>query len=85
METILGIEAKQMKPTKKHRLAFRMGILGTIFAINKEGKEEYFDYDYKAAKQYAGIVGDGKVNDVRVYFEDYWFVPKKKKAIYIID
>jgi len=59
----MGMQARAMKPTLKHRPAMWGGILGTVYASNGQ-KAEYFDYDYDAAKAFAGVTEEG---DLRMY------------------
>ena len=51
----LGIDARMMKPTKKHEPALWECMLGTVYAMNAEGSSKYFDYDHDAAVEWAGI------------------------------
>lgn len=67
----LGIPARVMKPTLKHRPVIWGGILGTVYASNGV-RTEYFDYDYDAAKEFAGIT---EGSDLRVY-------PHKERIAY---
>lgn len=60
---VLGVPARAMKPTQKHVPAIWGGILGTVNA--SDGKQtKYFDYDYDAAIEFAGITHD---SDPRFY------------------
>ena len=49
------IKCKNKKPTLKHRPALWENMLGTVYAMNDEGEVKYFDYDWDAAKEFAGI------------------------------
>jgi hypothetical protein len=60
----LGIEAKRAKPTKSHRPAIWECMLGTVYAMNSEGKVKYHDYNHQAAKEWAGIE---QAEDIRVW------------------
>ena len=60
----LGVEAKKMPPTKKHRPAIWEMMLGTVNAMNDEGEVKYFDYDHDAAKEFAGVA---EKKDPRVF------------------
>ena len=51
----LGIKAFKAAPTKKHVPAIWECMLGTVYAMNTAGEARYFDYDYDAAKQWAGV------------------------------
>jgi hypothetical protein len=33
-------------------------MLGTVYAVNDAGKVEYFDYNWDAAREYAGVTAD---------------------------
>lgn len=59
--------AVKKKITKKHRPLIWENMLGTVYADNPLSEEDpkYFDYDYEAARKYAGIT-DGKVTDLRL-------------------
>lgn len=50
-----GLTVKAARPTLKHRLAIAPGIFGTVYAINAEGEARYFDYNYAAARAFAGL------------------------------
>lgn len=67
----LSIEVKNVKPTKKHRPAVWEGILGTVYAMNKERVTQYFDYDYEGAKKYAGVTNEADEviteSDLRIF------------------
>lgn len=56
--------ARRMKPTLKHRPAIWECMLGTVFARNAAGQVKYFDYDWDAARAFAGITPE---SDPRVY------------------
>ena len=60
----VGIPARRMKPTKKHRPAIWEGMLGTVYAMNEAGETKYFDYDWDDAKAHAGIPDK---TDIRLY------------------
>lgn len=50
--------ARKMVPTRKHRPAIWECMLGTVYADN--GSEtRYFDYDYEAAREFAGVTAEG--------------------------
>lgn len=66
MMTIFGVEAKKMKPTQKHRIALYEGILGTVYAVNKNREVKYFDYDYASAIEFSGLDEE----DLRIYKTD---------------
>lgn len=59
----LGIPCKKMAPALTHRPAIWENMLGTVYALNDLGECQYFDYDYDAAKAFAGIADD---RDVRI-------------------
>lgn len=56
--------ARRMNPTQKHRIAIWENMLGTVYAMNDEGEARYFDYDWDAARDYAGVTPE---RDPRVY------------------
>jgi hypothetical protein len=47
--------ARKMNPTKKHRIAMWENMLGTVYARNDAGETKYFDYDWAAAREFAGV------------------------------
>ena len=49
---------RRMKPTKNHRPAVWENMLGTVYAMNDDRVVKYFDYDYAAAREYAGVCDD---------------------------
>ncbi len=51
--------ARKAKPTKKHRPALWESMLGTVQACNADRDNRYFDYDYDAAREFAGITAEG--------------------------
>jgi len=65
----LGVEGRHMKPTPSHRPAIWECMLGTVYALNDKGKVRYFDFDYDAAKEFAGI--DEK-RDLRIWKNKRW-------------
>ena len=60
----LGIDAKKMPPTLKHRPAIWECMLGTVYAMNDEGIVKYFDYALEKAKEFANIANK---KDIRVF------------------
>lgn len=56
--------ARRMRPTQRHRAAIWENMLATVYAANDEGAIRYFDYDWDAARAYAGIK---PTSDPRVY------------------
>ena len=46
---------RKAKPTLKHRPAIWENMLGTVYAMNDVGDIRYFDYDYDAAMDFAGL------------------------------
>ena len=52
-----------MPPTLKHRPAIWECMLATVYAMNEEGETRYFDYDWEAAIDWAGIANK---QDVRL-------------------
>lgn len=56
--------ARKMKPTQKHRIAIWENMLGTVYAQNDAGEVKYFDYDWDAAREFAGANED---RDPRVW------------------
>lgn len=61
----LGVPCLKMKPTRQHRPAVWENMLGTVYALDDKGECKYFDYDLKAALEFAGV--DKKAPDNRVY------------------
>jgi len=53
--TFLGIPCRKMRPTQKHSPALWECMLGTVYALSPEGECKYFDYDYEAARVFAGL------------------------------
>jgi hypothetical protein len=49
---------RMMRPTLKHRPVLTFGILGTVYGVSPEGEVRYFDYDWNAALEFAGVTGD---------------------------
>jgi hypothetical protein len=73
-----GTMAYVAPPTKSHVPAVWECMLGAVYARNAQGETRYFDYDYEAARAFAGLplrfgkldsavapVGGGKM-DIRV-------------------
>lgn len=60
----IGISAQKKPPTKNHRPAIWENMLGTVYAMNDSFETKYFDYNWDAAKEYAGI---SNKKDVRIY------------------
>lgn len=61
--TFANVTCRKMKPTQHHRPAMWENMLGTVYAFN--GVEvAYFDYDWDAAAEFAGITPD---RDPRVW------------------
>jgi hypothetical protein len=57
--------ARKMKPTLKHRAAIWECMLGTVYASSPQGEIKYFDYDWDAARTFAGADQEG--TDPRVW------------------
>lgn len=80
--------ARKMKPTQKHRMAIWECMLGTVYARNAEHDVKYFDYDWDAAREWAGVDAEG--TDPRVWSNPYrcsvngQHVKKGQKVLYII-
>ena len=71
--------AKETKGyTQKHRPLLWENMLGTVRAVNPEGKEQYFDYDYESAHAYIELnkYTDLRVCRVRYAYQDW---PSKGK------
>jgi hypothetical protein len=51
---------RRMKPTQKHRPAVWECMLATVYAMNDAGEVRYFDYDWDAAVEWAGVREDGR-------------------------
>lgn len=47
--------ARKALPTKKHRPAVWENMLGTVYAMNDAGQVRYFDFDWDAARAFAGV------------------------------
>lgn len=62
----IGVECRKMKPTKKHRPAIWENLLGTVMAMNDLGETHYFDYDWDAAIEHAGV-NDDTARDPRLF------------------
>lgn len=60
--------ARRMKPTLKHRAAIWECLLATVYARNAAGEVRYFDYDWDAAREFAGVALEG--SDPRVWRSD---------------
>lgn len=63
--TYLGILALKAPPTNEYRAAIWENMLGTVYAMNDEGKVEYFDYKHKEAMEFARVNEPGAMP--RVY------------------
>lgn len=48
----------RQRPTRRHRPALWEGILGTVYASDGH-VGRYFDYDWAAARAYAGVDAEG--------------------------
>ncbi|NBV88195.1 MAG: hypothetical protein EBR88_01575 [Betaproteobacteria bacterium] len=59
-----GTKAYKAPPTKSHVPAVWECMLGAVYARNAQGETRYFDYNYEAARAWAGL-GQGKL-DIRV-------------------
>ena len=57
--------APKKKPTLKHRPAIWECMLGTVYAMNDDREVKYFDYDWDAARAFAGVDESGR--DPRVF------------------
>ena len=53
-----------MKPTQKHRPAIWECLLGTVYAMNADREVQYFDYNWDAAMEFAGVTDE---SDLRTY------------------
>jgi hypothetical protein len=73
--------SKKQKPTTKHRPAIWEDMLGTVAAMNDAGKVQHFDYDYKAARAFAGV--DEPDRDLRLWKVEtqYQGWPRKGKLV----
>jgi hypothetical protein len=56
-----GTMAYVAPPTKSHVPAVWECMLGAVYAQNAQGETRYFDYDYEAARAFAGL-GQGKLD-----------------------
>jgi hypothetical protein len=75
--------ARKMKPTLKHRPAIWECMLATVYAMNDAGQTKYFDYDWDAAREFAGV--DRPEADLRVYraARSQGEIRKGQKVLYI--
>ncbi len=86
--SFIGIPARKIKPTKKHRAAIWECMLGTVHAQNDAGEVKYFDYNYKEAKAFAGVEAQ---RDPRVFkcpethrvYDSYGSLRAGKTALFI--
>lgn len=60
----LAVTAYKAPPTQHHEPAIWECILGAVYARNSKGDTRYFDYDYDAARAWAGVWEPGV--DLRV-------------------
>lgn len=58
---------RRMRPTKRHREAVWECMLGTVYAQNADGVVRYFDYDYYAALEFAGVTTASDPRTWRAY------------------
>ena len=63
----MGRHIRKMPPTQKHRPVLTPGILGTVYGVSPEGEVRYFDYDWDAALQFAGVTLEN-VSDLDLRF-----------------
>lgn len=56
--------AARKRPTRKHRPAVWEAMLATVYARNAAGVTRYFDYDWDAARAFAGV---DQATDLRLY------------------
>lgn len=54
------LHGEKKNPTKKHRPAIWENMLGTVYARNDAGETRYFDYDWYAAREFAGVDEEGR-------------------------
>lgn len=77
--------APKKKPTQNHRPAIWENMLGTVYAMNEEGETKYFDYDYQAANEWAGIDPDRDLRWFKNMFNVRWSNgsgdPRKGKVV----
>lgn len=50
--------ARRRRPTRQHRPGLWENMLGTVYAMNRDGEVRYFDYDYADAVRFVGDVDD---------------------------
>lgn len=84
---------KLQAPNRSHRPAIWENMLGTVYAMNDQFEVQYFDYDWDAAKKFAGLENKKdlrlfkhKKTDVRHDWEakkDMWSheYPRKGKTV----
>lgn len=60
-------QGRRMRPTLNHRPAVWECLLGTVYAMNDAGEVRYFDFDYDAANEFAGVTAD---RDPRTFYCD---------------
>lgn len=51
----IGVTARKAPPTRHHVPAIWECMLGTVYARDSQGHTRYFDYDYEAARAWAGV------------------------------
>jgi hypothetical protein len=66
----IGIKARRMKPTLKHRPAIWENMLGTVYAMNDEGEVRYFDYNFAAAIRFAFNFPEGVDHNFWIGYRD---------------
>lgn len=55
-------QTRRMRPTRKHRPVLWECMLATVYAMDPQGRVEYFDYDYDRAIAHIGPVSDLRVS-----------------------
>lgn len=53
--------ARRLAPTRRHRAVLWENMFGTVYAVDPNGRVEYFDYNYAAAMRHVGPVEDVRV------------------------
>lgn len=79
-------DVRKAKPTKAHRPAIWECMLGTVYARSPEGEVRYFDYDWEAAKEFAGVNEDADPRLARhtervSYSGDYTKDPRRGQMV----
>lgn len=72
---------KHTRVTVAHQPLVWENMLGTVYARNPQGKTEYFDYDYDAAHEFAGVQNAKDLRVVRHNGRTGMDEPRKKQLV----